>query len=257
MEYTHLGRTGLKVNYLGYLWVSRVCLGAMSYGSTKWLPWVKEEEEALGLIKMAWDAGINFIDTANVYSNGLSERIISKAIKKFNIPRSRLVIATKVFMPVFEDDPSISPATLPAAEKNNCYNWHYREEEREMIQYLQDQGIAQVPHSPLNKGYLTRVIGESTHRSESDASKPWVLSLTDADKEIVDRVHKIAEKKDVSMAQVALAWLYSKPYVTSPIVGISKESHLSDAVTAISSKLTEDEVKFLEEPYVPRNLIPM
>jgi aryl-alcohol dehydrogenase-like predicted oxidoreductase len=56
---------------------------------------------------------------------------------------------------------------------------------------------------------------------------------------------------------VALAWLYSKPYVTSPIVGISKESHLSDAVAAISLKLTEDEVKFLEEPYVPRNLIPM
>jgi aryl-alcohol dehydrogenase-like predicted oxidoreductase len=86
----------------------------MSYGSSKWLPWVKEEEEALALIKMAWDAGINFIDTANVYSNGLSERIISKAIKKFNIPRDRLVIATKVFMPVFEEDPSIAPGTLTA-----------------------------------------------------------------------------------------------------------------------------------------------
>ncbi|KAH8549006.1 NADP-dependent oxidoreductase domain-containing protein [Umbelopsis sp. PMI_123] len=339
MEYTRLGRTGMKV--------SRVCLGAMSYGSSKWLPWVKEEEEALALIKMAWDAGINFIDTANVYSNGLSERIISKAIKKFNIPRDRLVIATKVFMPVFEEDPSIAPGTLTAddirmlnngglsrkaifnavdaslrrldldyidllyihrfdkntpidetmealhdlvksgkvrylgassmrtwqfvrmngvAEKNgwtqfvamqDCYNLHYREEEREMIQYLQDQGIAQVPYSPLNKGKLTRVIGESTQRSESDASKPWNLSLTDTDKEIVDRVHKVAEKRDIPMAQVALAWLYSKSYVTSPIVGVSKESHLKDAVAAISLKLTEDEIKFLEEPYVPRNLIPM
>lgn len=66
-------------------------------------PRVKEEEEALELIKMAWDAGINFIDTADVYSNGESERIIAKAIKKFNIPRDRLVIATKCFMPVFDD----------------------------------------------------------------------------------------------------------------------------------------------------------
>jgi aryl-alcohol dehydrogenase-like predicted oxidoreductase len=97
------------------------------------------------------------------------------------------------------------------AEKNSwtkfvamqdCYNLHYREEEREMIQYLQDQGIAQVPYSPLNKGHLTRVIGESTQRSESDASKPWVLSLTDADNEIVHRVHQIAQKNGVSMAQV-------------------------------------------------------
>jgi aryl-alcohol dehydrogenase-like predicted oxidoreductase len=94
----------------------------MSYGNPKWLPWIKEEEEALGLIKMAWDAGINFIDTANVYSNGLSERIISKAIKKYHIPRSCLVIATKVFMPVFEDDPSISPANLPAADDIRMIN---------------------------------------------------------------------------------------------------------------------------------------
>ena len=85
----------------------------MSYGSSKWLPWVKDEEESLELIKMAYDAGINFIDTANVYSNGLSERVVGKAIKKFNLPRNRIVIATKVHFPVHEDDISIQPHGLP------------------------------------------------------------------------------------------------------------------------------------------------
>jgi aryl-alcohol dehydrogenase-like predicted oxidoreductase len=84
----------------------------MSYGSSKWLPWVKDEEESLELIKMSYDAGINFIDTANAYSNGLSEQVVGKAIKKFNLPRSRLVIATKVHFPV-HDDISIQPFGLP------------------------------------------------------------------------------------------------------------------------------------------------
>jgi aryl-alcohol dehydrogenase-like predicted oxidoreductase len=76
----------------------------MSYGSSKWQPWVKDEEESLELIGKAFDAGINFFDTANVYSNGESERILGKAIKKFNMPRSNIVVATKVFFLTVEDD---------------------------------------------------------------------------------------------------------------------------------------------------------
>lgn len=72
----------------------------MSYGSSKWQAWVKDEEESLNMIGKAYDAGINFFDTADGYSNGESERILGKAIKKFNMPRSRIVIATKVFFTV-------------------------------------------------------------------------------------------------------------------------------------------------------------
>jgi len=88
MEYTYLGKSGLKI--------SKVVLGCMSYGSSKWQPWVLDEDEALPLLKQAYDLGINSWDTANVYSNGDSERVIRKAIEKYSIPRKNLVIMTKL-----------------------------------------------------------------------------------------------------------------------------------------------------------------
>ncbi|KAF9264986.1 Aldo keto reductase [Marasmius fiardii PR-910] len=88
VEYRKLGATGLKV--------SVPILGAMGFGSPEWIgPWVLDEEKALPILKAAWDRGINTIDTANVYSNGFSERIIGKFIKKYNIPRNQIIIATK------------------------------------------------------------------------------------------------------------------------------------------------------------------
>lgn len=95
MEYVRLGKTGLKV--------SRLCLGCMSYGSSKWSSWVKDEEDSIKFIKEAYELGINFFDTADVYSNGESERVLGKALKTIGAPRSRVVIATKVFFPVQED----------------------------------------------------------------------------------------------------------------------------------------------------------
>src|SRR5208337_2533001 len=89
MEYTRLGSTGLKV--------SRLCLGVMIYGSKKWREWVLEEEESRPFLKRALEAGINFFDTADVYSRGVSEEILGRAMKDFGPPRDRLVIATKVF----------------------------------------------------------------------------------------------------------------------------------------------------------------
>ncbi|BFZ63548.1 hypothetical protein YB2330_004675 [Saitoella coloradoensis] len=98
MEYTYLGKSGLKV--------SKIILGCMGFGSSKWQDWVLDEKEALPLLKYAYDKGITTWDTANTYSNGESERIIGKAIKQYNLPRDSLVIMTKCYFPVSKEDVS-------------------------------------------------------------------------------------------------------------------------------------------------------
>jgi aryl-alcohol dehydrogenase-like predicted oxidoreductase len=95
MDYVNLGRTGLKV--------SRICLGTMTYGSKKWREWVLEEEESRPFIRRALEAGINFFDTADMYSLGVSEEILGRALKDFGPGRDRVVIATKVYNPMGED----------------------------------------------------------------------------------------------------------------------------------------------------------
>lgn len=95
MQYTRLGTTGLKV--------SRICLGMMTYGSKQWRPWVLEEAESIPLIAKAWELGINFFDTADMYSLGVSEEILGKAIREIGIPRDRIVVATKLFNPMGAD----------------------------------------------------------------------------------------------------------------------------------------------------------
>src|SRR5438034_9014365 len=95
MDYTNLGKTGLKV--------SRICLGCMTFGSKKWREWVIEEEESRPVIKRALELGINFFDTADMYSVGVSEEILGRALKDFGPPRDRVVLATKVFNPMGED----------------------------------------------------------------------------------------------------------------------------------------------------------
>jgi 1-deoxyxylulose-5-phosphate synthase len=95
MQYTNLGPTGTKV--------SRICLGCMTYGSKKWRQWVLEEEEGRPFIKQALELGINFFDTADMYSVGVSEQILGRALKDFGPSRDKLVIATKVFFPMGDD----------------------------------------------------------------------------------------------------------------------------------------------------------
>jgi aryl-alcohol dehydrogenase-like predicted oxidoreductase len=95
MEYTRLGSTGMKV--------SRLCLGAMTYGSRKWRPWVLSEEEARPFIRRAIDLGINFFDTADMYSVGESEEVLGQALKEFGLGRDRMIVATKVFYPMGDD----------------------------------------------------------------------------------------------------------------------------------------------------------
>ncbi|KAG2197165.1 hypothetical protein INT47_009472 [Mucor saturninus] len=340
MQYVRFGNTGLRV--------SRFALGCMSYGSSKWQPWVKDEEESLYLIGKAYEAGINFFDTAESYSNGESERILGKAIQKFNMPRSRIVIATKVYFTVdkdisnnllgkkldgqseyvnsyglsrkhifdsvegslkrlgvdyidlyqihrFDHDTPIEE-TMEAlndlvrsgkvryigcsscfawefqkanaiAEKNgwtkfssmqNLYNLLYREEEREMIPYCLDSGIASIHWSPLARGLLT-----GNNRNSVRIQSDLAINAFFAKKEsvnndlIVDRVVEIAEKLGHSPAQIALGWMLTKKHVTSPIIGVSRESNLYDIIGALDVKLSEEEINYLEEAYIPRNLIPM
>ncbi|MEO9322872.1 aldo/keto reductase [Nocardioides sp. C4-1] len=130
------------------------------------------------------------------------------------------------------------------------YSLLQREEEREMFGLLADQGVGSLPWSPLARGLLTRPWGETTVRSGSDP----LHSRFDADpnQPIVDAVRQVAEARGVPMAQVALAWVLRHPVVDAPIVGPTKEHHLTDAAAALDLELTDDEVAALEEHYTPR-----
>jgi aryl-alcohol dehydrogenase-like predicted oxidoreductase len=320
MEYIRFGSTGMKV--------SRICLGCMSYGepNDRW-PWALDEETSRPFIQRALELGINFFDTANVYSNGRSEEIVGKALRDF-ASRDEVVIATKVR---FEMGPgpndrglsrkhimSAIDASLkrlgtdyvdlyqihrwdydtPIEETMEAlndvvragktryiggsamyawqfakalytsdlhgwarfvsmqphYNLIYREEEREMIPLCQDQKIAVIPFSPLARGWLGRKPTEETLRGQNDALIKERYDRQD-NMTIIQRVSDLAEKRGVPMAQVALAWMLSKPAVTAPIIGATKPHHLEDAIAALSVQLTPDEIKHMEEAYVPHPVL--
>ncbi|MQA34263.1 aldo/keto reductase [Modestobacter roseus] len=133
------------------------------------------------------------------------------------------------------------------------YNLLNREEEREMLPLCADEGVGVIPWSPLARGRLTRDWDVSTTRSETDEFGGKLYN--DADQVIVERVAEVAEARGVPRAQVALAWLLSKPVVTAPIVGVTKDHHLRDAVAAVDLQLTEEEVARLEEPYTPHAVV--
>jgi 1-deoxyxylulose-5-phosphate synthase len=136
------------------------------------------------------------------------------------------------------------------------YNLVYREEEREMIPFCVDQKIAVIPWSPLARGLLTGK--RSKERNETERAKTDSFGKTlysDADFAVVDRVTEIAEQKGIPNAQVALAWIFSKPAVTAPIIGASKPGHIEDAVAALSVRLTPEEIGRLEELYQPHGVL--
>ena len=134
----------------------------------------------------------------------------------------------------------------------NQYNLIYREEEREMMPLCQDRKIAVVPWSPLAGGRTAHPWGTKTHRNSIDEVSPMVWGSTDTqDKIVVDNLEKISKELGYTMAQVSLAWMLSKPYITSPIVGFTSEKHVEEAVSALDIKLSDDIIKRLEAPYVP------
>jgi aryl-alcohol dehydrogenase (NADP+) len=285
-------------------------------------PWVLDEETGRAIIKDAIEAGINFFDTANVYSAGSSEEITGRALADF-ARREDVVLATKVhgrMRPgpngaglsrkaiLHEIDASLSrlatdyvdlyqihrwdPATpieetmealhdvvkagkaryigassmyawqfskaqhvadlggwTPFVSMQNHYNLLYREEEREMLPLCRDMGVGVIPWSPLARGRLTRDWDATTARTETDEFGSSLYR--DEDKAIVGTVADVAERRGVPRAQVALAWLLAQPAVTSPIVGVTKSQHLTDAVAAVDLELTDDEIEELGAGYTP------
>ena len=329
MEYNRLGNSGLQI--------SKVILGCMSYGSKDWAGWVEDDEDkVLTVMKAAYDAGIRTFDTANVYSGGLSERLVRKFMERYSIPREKMVIISKTYFLTGDPKSGLLSQDLTSVEylnqfglsrknilesvKNSCerlgtyidvllihrldrsvpkteimealhdvvksnqvryigastmmayefiqlqnvaethnwtkficmenyYNLLYREEEREMIPYCNETGVGLIPWSPVARGVLTRPFLAKSDRSEKDPIQ-GMLGLSDnRHKEIVDRVEKLAKDRGVAMATVATAWTIAKG--CSPIVGISKVERIADLVAAVKFKLSEDEMTYLEENYVP------
>jgi aryl-alcohol dehydrogenase (NADP+) len=138
------------------------------------------------------------------------------------------------------------------ATMQNHYNLLYREEEREMIPLCQDEGIGVIPWSPLARGRLTRPWDASSARLETDPLGRRLYQ--DGDRSIVEEVARIAGAHGVSPAQVALAWVASRPGVTAPIVGATRAAHLADALAALDLELSDDEIAALEAPYTPRGI---
>ncbi|VTS15728.1 aldo/keto reductase [Streptococcus pseudoporcinus] len=137
----------------------------------------------------------------------------------------------------------------------NHYNMLYREDEREMIPYCQDSGVALVPYSPLAAGRLVRDWDADTARSKTDQTAMSKYDKTqEQDKEIVNRVAQVAEARGCSRAQVALAWLWQKG-IHSPIVGVTKEKYLDDFMGAFKLVLTAEEMKLLDEKYLPHQIV--
>jgi aryl-alcohol dehydrogenase-like predicted oxidoreductase len=136
------------------------------------------------------------------------------------------------------------------------YNLINREEEREMLPLCLDQKIAVIPYSPVAKGLLTRKPNKErneTLRAQTDDVQKRLYN--EEDLTIAQRVYDVAETRGLPMAQVAIAWMLSKPVVTAPIIGATKINHLDDAVAAVSVKLTPGEIQQLEEAYQPRPVL--
>ncbi|MGX1832102.1 aldo/keto reductase [Paenibacillus taichungensis] len=138
----------------------------------------------------------------------------------------------------------------------NRLNLLYREEEREMLPLCKDEGVGITPYLPLAAGRLTRDWNEQTSRSENDQiAKALFIKTEEADRKVAERVAEVAANRGIPRAQVALAWLLQKEEVTAPIIGSTKISHLEDAVSALSVKLTSEEITRLEELYIPHALV--
>ena len=320
MKYVKLGNSGLDV--------SKICLGCMSFGESGMgtHAWTLNEETSRQFMKKSLDAGINFFDTANVYSLGTSEEFVGRALRDYAL-RDEVVVATKVhgtmrkgrnaaglsrkaimtevdhslrrlgmdyidLYQIHRFDPTtpieetmealhdvvkagkaryIGASSMWAwqfskaqyvAEQNgwtkfismqNHYNLLNREEEREMMPLCVDQGVGVIPWSPLARGRLTRDWDNATSRSETDEFGKGLYKPED--QVIVERVAEVARELGAPRAQVALAWVLSKSFVTSPIVGATKEAHIDDAIAACEIQLSAEHIARLEEPYTPHESV--
>ncbi len=317
MEYARLGNTDIEI--------SKLCVGCMSFGvpSEDFHQWTLNYEESSAMVKKALELGINFFDTANVYSHGTSEEFLGKAIRE-HTSRDKVVIATKVYFnegklskkgiltsvdeslkrlgtdyidlyiihrfdydtPIEETmetlDSLVQSGKVRAlgasamygyqfhnmqlcAERNgwtkfvsmqNHYNLLYREDEREMIPICRQYGVSLTPYSPLAAGRLSRTEWKTdSKRSQTDRVAVSKYDGTqEQDMLIVQRVAELAEKYNVSMSQIAVAWLWEKG-VTSPLIGATKPKYFDDISNAFNVKLTAEDISYLEELYVPHKIV--
>jgi aryl-alcohol dehydrogenase-like predicted oxidoreductase len=316
MKYNKLGNTGVLV--------SELCLGAMTFGGKGYWEAIGRlpEDEVTGLVKTAVENGINFIDTANAYSEGLSEILLGKAVKTLNIERQQIFIATKVrirmgvganqvglsrlhisdsvndslkrmqldhidLLYIHGVDPltpleetmrgledvvrsgkvrylgiSNHPAWMMMkangfAEKmgwtkfvasQNFYSIASRELEREIVPMALSEGLGIMPWSPLAGGFLS---GKFTRDKEKAGdSRRDTFDFPPINKsrtyDIIDVMIRIGKAHNVSAARVALAWLLSKPGVTSIIIGAKKKEQLLDNIESVNLKLSAAEMTELE-----------
>src|SRR5215469_2934734 len=314
MKFVRMGSTGTQV--------SRLCLGCMSFGGMA--DWMLNEEGSLPIVQKAVEAGINFFDTADVYSRGESEQILGNSLRALKVRRDEAVIATKVFNPMGRGpnkgglsrkhihqsiDASLKRLQLdyvdlyqihrfdyatPLEETiealddvvksgkalyigassmfayqfskylhradasgrtrftmmQNHYNLAYREEEREMNPLCLDEGVGLIPWSPLAGGYLAGNRDENTTRSQSALGRGRYQRPED--QAVLDALRKVAAARGEPPAQVAIAWMLSKPAVTAPIVGVTKPHHLDAPLAAVENPLSADEIAELEAPYAPQ-----
>jgi aryl-alcohol dehydrogenase (NADP+) len=304
----------------------------MTYGSPEWRPWVLDEDQARPFLDQALQAGINFFDSADFYSNGLSELVLGRALRDLVPDREDVVIATKSFFgtegfrvnrwglsrkhiidaceqslrrldvdyidlyQIHRFDPTVPiEETLGAlnylvetgkvryigassmyawqfqrylhlaetrgwarfVSMQNYYNLLYREEEREMLPLCAAEGIGVIPWSPLARGYLARRSFAEREQTTRGTTDDFAGQLYDpaVDQAVILRNAELAESLGVTPAQTALAWLLSKPGVTAPIIGASKPGHIDEAVKALSLNLDEEQIRALEEPYLPHPVL--
>ncbi|KAH7480925.1 hypothetical protein FOMA001_g8727 [Fusarium oxysporum f. sp. matthiolae] len=316
MKYARVGKSGLKV--------SQIILGCMSFGDKNWQPWLLDKDEALPILKYAFDKGINTWDVADTYSNGESEdpwrgyqalqhsplKADPATLTSNDGPRvNRVGLSRKHILDAVDQsverlgtyidvlqihrmDRDVPPEEIMkalndviesgkvryigassmaawefqmlqnVAEKNGwhkfismqgLYNLLYREEEREMNPYCNYTGVGLFPWSPL----AAEVLAHSwTDRTDAREQKDPFLKLLfrgedqNADRAIVDRVEQLAQKKGVAMAQIAQSWLIVKGCM--PICGLESKERIDQAVGALQVTLSDEEIAYLEELYVPK-----
>lgn len=310
MEYVKLGNSNLTV--------SKLCLGCMSFGNPDQgqYQWTLNYDETKNIIDKAYDAGINFFDTSNNYSNGSSEEYLGRAIKDFD--RNSIVITTKCYF----NEGKLSPEAIhreianslkrldtsyidilvlhrfdydtpvedtlkalneevkmghihyygasamygnqfleyctkakelgfqPFTTLQNHYSLIYREDEKELIPVAEQYGVSRTPFAPFAAGRLAR-------RDYSSDSKRFTLDSAEGtrydkteemDRKIVERVYEISQKYNCSMTNICLAWEFARGNA-SPIIGITKEKYLYDALNAFNIHLADEDIKYLEELY--------
>jgi aryl-alcohol dehydrogenase-like predicted oxidoreductase len=311
MQFTRLGTTGTQV--------SRLCLGAMSFGSMA--DWMISEEDSFAIVKRALEGGINFFDTADIYSRGESETILGRALREYGAKREEYVVATKTYVPMgagpnrgglsrkhimhsidnslkrlgtdyvdlyqihrfdyntpieetiaaLDDVVTAGKALYVGASSmlgyqfarylsladrlgrtrfvtmQNQYNLLYREEEREMNPLCLEEGVGLLPWSPLAGGLLAGSRAAGTVRSKSAMTAGRYNRP--ADQDVIDAVRQVADARGESPAQVAIAWLLSKPGVTAPIIGATRLAQLDAPLASVEAALSAEETALLEAPY--------